>query len=336
MEFNLLAFVIALADISLIYCIYYRVLLLFSSSRTNKVIWGMVVLAVITILAQKLNFNATFWIMRQIWVAGALAIVIVFQPEIRRGLMTVGTVFTKIGGASNPLSRIRAMVSRKYTFIPQMIEAIKIASDEKIGMLIVLEQTQGLKDFINEGIILDAVVSKELLLTIFFDKTLLHDGAVLISNDRLVLAGGVLPLTEQKELSKVLGTRHRAALGMSENSDAIVIVVSEESGRVSMARNGMLQRVNIHDLEARLVDLYSNKVSEKRSVRKDIRPVIQLQKAEDTGIGKKGEYIKPTGIKDIIIDFFLNPPDLLKVNWHIKFLSFFLSMITYLYAAGGH
>ena len=341
----MLAFIAGLADIFLIYYIFYRVLLYFSGSRTNKVIWGILVLGAITLFAEFLHLNATVWIMQKMWVAGVLALVIVFQPEIRRGLMTIGTGFSKIG-VSNPLDRISAIVSKDYSFIPPLIDAIRTASEERTGMLIVLQQDQGLKDLISDAVVIDAEVSKELLLTIFFDKTMLHDGAVLISNNRIALAGGVLPLTEQKELSKILGTRHRAALGMSENSDAIIIVVSEESGKVSMARNGMLQVINsLHDLETRLSDLYKAR-EENDAVRKKIsnspfaikKMPVNINNGEDTpvsNIDHRGEYKQSSDFKAVLKDFFLNPPDFFKVNWQLKLIAFSMSLITYLYVLGG-
>jgi len=335
------SFLIGLADIFLIYFIYYRVLLLFAGSRTNKVIWGLLGLAVITVIAQIMNLTATAWIMQKLWVAGTLAVVIVFQPEIRRGLMTFGTGFSKLGMAANPLGRIRAMASSDYSFVPAMIEAIRTASEERTGMLIVLEQDQGLKDIIAEGTPIDAIVTKELLLTIFFDKTLLHDGAVLISNNRIELAAGVLPLTEQKELSKVLGTRHRAALGLSENSDAIIIVVSEETGTISMARNGVLQRLqSISGLEARLNDLYRAR-SKKTLLEKPVNPKqilsyfsSQQEKDASDEADCRGKYKQPVNLKYILKDFFLNPPEIFKNNWRLKLLSFSLSIITYIYVKG--
>ncbi|MBO4556537.1 MAG: diadenylate cyclase CdaA [Elusimicrobiales bacterium] len=336
--FSLLA---NLADLFLIYFIYYRLLVLFSSSRANKVIVGIMVLGATTILAQYLHLTATAWIMRQVWLAGALALVIVFQPEIRRGLMTVGTLFSDLGGTANPIGRFFAVVSGDYSFIPPMIEAIKTASEQHVGMLIVLEQDQNAKDIITDGTALDAMVSKELLLTIFFDKTLLHDGAVLISNNRVALAAGVLPLTEQNLLSKDLGTRHRAALGMSENSDAIILVVSEQTGQVSMARNRMLQRINnLHDLEARLNDLYKARSKrsllrkpEDKSVVPGINPII-INNENHNNEDRRGEYKKSLDIMAVLKDFFLNPPDVFKVNWHLKLFAFGLSVITYLYVLG--
>ncbi len=329
------SFLAGIADIFLIYYIYYRVLLLFFTSRTNKVIWGIVVIGILTMLVQALNLSATAWIMKKLWVAGAVAIVIVFQPEIRRALMTIGTSFTRLGDAANPFGRIMAMLSNDYSFIPPMIEAIRIASEERTGMLIVLEQEQGLRDIIEDPVTIDAVVTKELLLTIFFDKTLLHDGAVLIANNRLALAAGTLPLTEQRELSKVLGTRHRAALGLSENSDAIVLVVSEESGRVSMARDGKVERIyNLSDLEARLSDLYRSR-AERSLLRKRISSEADKNREKKENPGqRRGDYKKPVNFMEFILDFFSNPPEIIKNNGRIKLISFALSLVTYLYVRG--
>ncbi|PIU18466.1 MAG: TIGR00159 family protein, partial [Elusimicrobia bacterium CG08_land_8_20_14_0_20_59_10] len=185
----------------------------------------------------------------------------VFQPEIRIALANIG---------SNPLGRV--MVSQEYRFIAEMTEAVRAAAAEKMGMLIVLEQDMGLRDIVETGVRLNGEVSKELLLTIFHAKTLLHDGAVVISNNRLVAAGCILPLTEQQELSKILGMRHRAALGLSEIADAIILTVSEETGLISIARNGKLQQaVDPKDLEAMLYQLYRSR-GEKSLLRKALRP----------------------------------------------------------------
>ncbi|MCK4936263.1 MAG: DNA integrity scanning protein DisA nucleotide-binding domain protein, partial [Elusimicrobiales bacterium] len=135
----------------------------------------------------------------------------------------------------------------------------------------VLEQDMGLKDIMDTGIMVNGEVSKELLLTVFFNKTQLHDGAVIISNNRLVAAGCILPLTEQRELSMMLGMRHRAALGLSEICDSIIIVVSEETGQIALARNGKLQQaVDIDKLENMLYTLYRSK-SEKTLLRRQSR-----------------------------------------------------------------
>lgn len=250
-----------LADILAVYYIVYRLILLLKGTRAMQVIWGVFILAVITAIAQAMHLSATVWLMQQFWLAGILLLIVVFQPEIRFALANIG---------SNPLGRV--MVSQEYRFIGEMMEAVRTAAGEKMGMLIVLEQDMALRDIVETGVSINGAVSKELLLTIFHENTLLHDGAAVIANNRLVAAGCILPLTEQQELSKILGMRHRAALGLSEAADAIIITVSEETGMISVARNGKLQQhADPKDLEAMLYALYRSK-AEKTLLRKAQRP----------------------------------------------------------------
>ena len=249
-----------LADIFVVYYIVYRLILLLKGTRAMQVIWGVFILAVVTALAKFFTLAATVWLMQQFWLAGIFLLIVVFQPEIRFALANIG---------SNPLGRM--MVSQEYRFIGEMIEAIRSATAEKMGMLIVLEQDMALRDIVETGVRINGEVSKELLLTVFHDNTLLHDGAAVIANNRLVAAGCILPLTEQQELSKILGMRHRAALGLSEVADAIIIIASEETGTISVARNGKLQQsVDPKDLEAMLYQLYRSK-AEKTLLRKAFR-----------------------------------------------------------------
>jgi len=250
-----------LADILAVYYIVYRLILLLKGTRAMQVIWGVFILAVITAIAQALHLAATVWLMQQFWLAGILLLIVVFQPEIRFALANIG---------SNPLGRV--MVSQEYRFIGEMMEGVRSAMAEKMGMLIVLEQDMALRDIVETGVSINGAVSKELLLTVFHENTLLHDGAAVIANNRLVAAGCILPLTEQQELSKILGMRHRAALRLSEAADAIIVIVSEETGTLSLARNGKLQQnVDPKDLEAMLYQLYRSK-AEKTLLRKASRP----------------------------------------------------------------
>ena len=250
-----------LVDIAAVYYIVYRLILLLKGTRAMQVIWGVFILAVITAVAKYLHLEATVWLMQQFWLAGMFLLIVVFQPEIRFALANIG---------SNPLGRV--MVSQEYRFIGEMMEAVRTAAAEKMGMLIVLEQDMALRDIVETGVRINGEVSKEMLLTVFHDNTMLHDGAAVIANNRLVAAGCILPLTEQQELSKILGMRHRAALGLSEVADAIIIIVSEETGMLSVARNGKLQQhADPKDLEAMLYQLYRSK-AEKTLLRKTPRP----------------------------------------------------------------
>ncbi|MBI4803512.1 MAG: TIGR00159 family protein [Elusimicrobia bacterium] len=256
-----LAYVKNVFDIFVVYYIIYRLILLIKGTRAINVVWGIFVLAVITALAKFLKLGATAWLLQQFWLAGIFLLIVVFQPEIRAALANIG---------SNPLGRI--LMPQEYKFIAELMEAVKFAAQKKTGMLIVLEQDMGLRDIVETGVRINGEVSRELLLTIFHSNTHLHDGAVIIANNRVVAAGCILPLTEQQELSKILGMRHRAALGLSEIADAIIITVSEETGLISIARNGRLQQaVAPKDLETMLYQLYRSK-TEKALLRKGERP----------------------------------------------------------------
>lgn len=263
-----LHYIKTLADILAVYYIVYRLILLLKGTRAMQVIWGVFILAVVTSLAKFLHLDATVWLMQQFWLAGIFLLIVVFQPEIRFALANIG---------SNPLGRV--MVSQEYRFIGEMMEAVRTAAAEKMGMLIVLEQDMALRDIVETGVRINGEVSKEMLLTVFHDNTMLHDGAAVISNNRLVAAGCILPLTEQQELSKILGMRHRAALGLSEVADAIIIIVSEETGMLSVARNGKLQQhADPKDLEAMLYQLYRSKAEKtllRKSPRADAPPPAQ-------------------------------------------------------------
>ena len=253
-------------DIFVVYYIVYRLILLIKDTRAMNVVWGVFILAIITSLAKYSGLGATVWLLQQFWVAGIFLLIVVFQPEIRVALANIG---------SNPLGRM--LISQEYRFIAELMEAMRFAAEKKTGMLIVLEQDMGLRDIVETGVRVNGEVSKELLLTIFHPNTQLHDGAVVIANNRLVAAGCILPLTEQHELSKILGMRHRAALGLSEIADAIILTVSEETGLISISRNGKLQQaVDPKDLEAMLYQLYRSK-TEKTLLRKGPRPQPQAE-----------------------------------------------------------
>jgi len=244
-------------DVLVVYYIVYRLILLIKDTRAMNVVWGVFILAVITSLTKFFGLGATVWLLQQFWLAGIFLLIVVFQPEIRVALANIG---------SNPLGRM--LISQEYRFIAELMDSVRFAAEKKTGMLVVLEQDMGLRDIVDTGVRINGEVSKELLLTIFHQNTHLHDGAVVIANNRLVAAGCILPLTEQQELSKILGMRHRAALGLSEIADAIIITVSEETGLISISRNGKLQQaVDPKDLEAMLYQLYRSK-TEKTLLRK--------------------------------------------------------------------
>lgn len=255
-----IGYLIKAVDFLLVYYIVYRLILIIKGTKAMQVIWGIFILILITFSAKAMNFNVTFWLLQQFWVTGVFLLVVVFQQEIRNGLANLG---------SNPLSRV--FVPQEYVFIPELISAIKEASKEKTGMIVALEMDMGLREFADSGTKINGEVSKDLLLTIFRDGTPLHDGGVIISANRIVAAACQFPLTEQRDLSRIFGMRHRSAIGLSELTDAIVLVVSEETGVVSMARNGKLMRhLDLDELERTLFDIFKGKF-EKSIIRRSQR-----------------------------------------------------------------
>lgn len=254
-------YLIKALDLLLVYYIIFRLILIIKGTKAMQVVWGIFILILITFSAKALQFNATFWLLQQFWFAGVFLLIVVFQQEIRNALANLGT---------NPLARV--FVPQEYIFIPELISAIKEGSSSKTGMLIALELDMGLREFTESGIKINGEVSKDLLLTIFKDGTPLHDGGVVISANRIVAAACQFPLTEQKDLSRIFGMRHRSAIGLSELTDAIVLIVSEETGIVSMARNGkIMQHVDMAELEKTLFEIFKGKFEKslmRRSQRK--------------------------------------------------------------------
>jgi len=244
-------YLINLFDIVIISFLVYRLILLIRGTRAMQVALGLLLLFLLTWLAKVLNLRATGWLLEQFWPAGIVLLIVVFQPEIRAALANLG---------SHPLGRI--LVAHEYEFIGDIMEALKECVKRKQGALIVLEQETGLRNIVETGTLIQGQVSQELILSIFEPHTPLHDGAVIISNARVVAAGCLLPLTQEQELAKILGTRHRAAIGIAEISDALALVVSEETGTISIARNGKLQRdVQPDELKEQLIALYRSKAA---------------------------------------------------------------------------
>lgn len=234
-------------DIALVAYIFYRLMLIIKGTRAVQIILGILTLVVITFLAQEvLYLNTLSWLFSRFWLAAVVILAVVFQPEIRSALAQLG---------SHRWSRI--LVPSEAGFVNEIVEAVREFSQKHIGALIVLERETGLRNYIETGTIVNAQVSRELVLSIFNPNSPLHDGAVIIENARLIAAGCVLPLSHEPRIAKILGTRHRAAVGISEISDAIVIVVSEESGKISVARDGKLETgIDIDELRHRLLGMF--------------------------------------------------------------------------------
>ena len=225
-----------LLDMAIVGFVFYKILTLMKSTRAASLLKGVLVFLAALMLSYILQMRSITFIMRSLVSWGVLALVILFQPEIRRILEEVGS------------RRFIAFFSRAEagTAVEQAIDQTVLActemSQSRTGALIVFERENLLDDMVRSGTVLDAAVSSELLKNIFFVKAPMHDGAVIVRNGRVLGAGCMLPLSKNVNLSRDLGMRHRAGIGMSENADAVVVIVSEETGSISVAIGGMLKR----------------------------------------------------------------------------------------------
>lgn len=238
-------------DILIVAIIFYKLFTLIKETRAEQLIKGIIFLLVLTKITEWMKLFTINWILNNAMTLGAIAILVVFQPELRRGLEYLGrsSLFKK------SLMEIRGESLSQVA--EEIIEAVASLSRQKIGALIVLEKQTGLNEIADTGTIIDGFVSSDLLINIFIPNTPLHDGAVIIKEDKIKAAACFLPLTENNTLSKELGTRHRAALGISERSDSLSIVVSEETGGISTAQNGEIARyLDIQTLRQILDDMY--------------------------------------------------------------------------------
>ena len=223
-------------DILLVAFLIYRLLPLIRTPNTMRVAKAVVVVMVILGLAEVLHLYAMSFILNQFLSIGLIALVVLFQPELRRMLDHLGSVQLRgLLGGVKPVAEMDMVIS-------QTVAACDCMSREKVGALIVFAREARLDDFIKTGTIIDGQVSEQLIRYFFFPKAALHVGAMIIREGRATAAGCVLPLSQSDRLSADLGTRHRAGVGMSESSDAIVIIVSEETGTISVAEGGMLKR----------------------------------------------------------------------------------------------
>ena len=239
-------------DILIVAFLVYHAIRLIRETRAEQLIKGIFVLVIILQLSSWFGLNTMEYILQNTMQLGFLALLVVFQPELRRGLEQMGR--SNIGMIFNMNSREELVVN----VIDEIARAVDSLSKNKIGALICIERITKLGDIVKTGTELDALVSGELLVNIFVPNTPLHDGAVVIAGNKILAAACILPLTHSTDLSRELGTRHRAAIGLSETCDTIVVVVSEETGRVSMARNGDLTRnLAIDTLKKALVKLLS-------------------------------------------------------------------------------
>ena len=223
-------------DILLVACLIYRLLPLVRTPSTMRIFRTVLGILVITWLTGYFKLHTLNYILNQFLAVGILAFVILFQPELRRVLNHLGNVKLR------SLLGLSKSEQEMSPIITQTVRACEIMSQERIGALIVFAREARLEEFFKTGTQIDGQVSEQLIRNIFFPKAALHDGAMIIRDGRVAAAGCVLPLSESIRLSADLGTRHRAGVGMSEVSDAVVVIVSEETGTISVAVGGMLKR----------------------------------------------------------------------------------------------
>lgn len=227
-----------LIDIAVISVMVYYLIILVKETRAEQLIKGFVAILIFAQLSDWLNLHTVNWVLSNILTAGFILVIVVFQPELRR-------IFERLGRSQGWLSKLvsnNGAENKQNAKVEELVRACSSLARQKIGALIVLEGNTGLSDVIENGTSIDGFVTAELLINIFIPNTPLHDGAVVIRGDRILAAAVFLPLTQNKSLEKDLGTRHRAAIGISERSDALVIVVSEETGHISVCRNGRISR----------------------------------------------------------------------------------------------
>ncbi|MTI68494.1 MAG: TIGR00159 family protein [Firmicutes bacterium] len=223
-------------DIFIVAFVFYKIYTLIKETRAEQLIKGIIVLLVATKISEWLKLFTINWILEKTIEVGVIALLIVFQPELRRALEYIGR--------SRFLTKSLVEIKEEdiNNVIEEIVEAVASLSRQKIGALIIFEKETGLNEVIETGSRIDGLVSSGLLINIFIPNTPLHDGAVIIKDKKIKAAGCLLPLSENMNLKRDLGTRHRAALGITEKSDSLAIVVSEETGAISVADNGKLSR----------------------------------------------------------------------------------------------
>ncbi|AEI45972.1 diadenylate cyclase CdaA [Paenibacillus mucilaginosus] len=246
-------------DILIVSYVIYKLILVVRGTRAIQLLKGILVVVVTWALSSWFKLNTLQWMMNQMFTFGLVGVFIIFQPELRRALEQLGrgTLFSRTNSEEDQ------DVNRR---INEVLKAVNYMGRRKIGALIVFERETGLNDYIESGIGMESKISSELLINIFVPNTPLHDGAVIIRGGQLMAAGCYLPLSENPFISKELGTRHRAAIGMTEVSDAMSVIVSEETGQVSLAMNGhVLRDIKEDALLAKLFEELKPKTKEKKS-----------------------------------------------------------------------
>ncbi len=227
--FEIFKFGIPAVEILILWAFFYRILVFFEGTRALQVLKGFSYLLIIFFLSKYLAFNTLNWLLTKFFGISIIALVIIFQQELRQGLARLG---------QGHLFSLALEESQLVAIIEELTSAAFKLSNERVGCLIAIERETKLKTYIDSGVGIDAKISAELIKSIFMPNAPLHDGGLITRKDRIVATSCLFPLSDNPNFSKIIGTRHRAALGLTEQTDAIVIVVSEETGEISVASNG--------------------------------------------------------------------------------------------------
>lgn len=222
-------------EIGILWFVFYGILVFFQGTRAFQVLKGIIFLVVAFFVFQKLGLGTLDWLLTKVFTISIISILIIFQPELRQGLAKLG---------QRHLFSLILEEEEIVEIIEEVASAVEILSKKKIGAIIAIERTDRLKTYAESGIVLDCKVSSEIIQTIFTPTAPIHDGGIIIQGDRIASAVCLFPLTENPNIAKTVGTRHRSAVGLTELSDAIVIVVSEETGNISFVLHGRLHSVN--------------------------------------------------------------------------------------------
>ena len=234
-DFSILKFLANAVDILLVWFVIYKLIMVARGTKAVQLLKGIFVIILVKVISDKFHLQTLGWMMQQVLLWGFLAIAIIFQPELRRALEQLGRgrLFSRSSNQEG---------EDEEKLVEAITKAVDYMAKRRIGALISVERETGMGDYIETGIQLDGKVSSELLINIFIPNTPLHDGAVIIQKNTVAAAACYLPLSESPFISKELGTRHRAALGISEVTDSITVIVSEETGSISLTKNGELHR----------------------------------------------------------------------------------------------
>jgi len=270
-------------EIGILGVVIYYIYIYLRGTHGARILLGLaLVFLTLTLVSQLLNLEVIGWLLRSISVFLALALVVIFQPELRRALTELGS------------HRFFTSAFEEKETLEEITDAVFELSSKGFGALIAIERELSLKAIVETGVALDARFSKELVLTVFHPKTVLHDGGMIVSGDRIVAAACIFPLTQREDLDRNLGLRHRAGLGLGEESDAITVIVSEETGQVSICQSGKIDRnLSVEKFRQRLSQLLFHATYESHSSQQlesqgrepdtSLRPVVSHQTERRSG-----------------------------------------------------